>query len=123
MYLVGAPHPNKDHALAALNRLVADERELVTDAEVFQEILHRYTANGRPEAIEPAFDFLIQTTTNLFPIDLNAILEAKAVMVEAPYLSARDAIHATTMRLHGVRYILTFDEEFRKFSGLNVVAR
>ena len=47
MYLVGAPHPHKADAQLLLERLVAAGHRLVTDAEVLQEILHRYTAIGR----------------------------------------------------------------------------
>src|SRR5262245_34063500 len=42
MYLVGAAHPNKDSARSALERAIVDGERLVTDAEVLQEILHRY---------------------------------------------------------------------------------
>jgi predicted nucleic acid-binding protein len=55
MYLIGAAHPNKQLAEVVLRRLVNGERTLVTDAEVLQEILHRYTAIRRPDAISPAF--------------------------------------------------------------------
>ena len=47
MYLVGAPHPHKIDAQRLLERLVAERQRLVTDAEVFQEILHRYVAIDR----------------------------------------------------------------------------
>ena len=48
MYLVGAAHTNKDRALAILTQLVRDGEQFVTDAEVYQEIFHRYTAIRRP---------------------------------------------------------------------------
>ncbi len=54
MYLIGAAHPHKAEAQVLLERLIAAGRRLVTDAEVLQEILHRYTAIGRREAIGPA---------------------------------------------------------------------
>ena len=44
MYLVGAPHPNKDAARRALEEAVAAGEPLCADAEVLQEILYRYTA-------------------------------------------------------------------------------
>lgn len=44
MYLVGAEHPNKESARRVLERLVAGRTRLVTDADVIQEILRRYTA-------------------------------------------------------------------------------
>ena len=47
MYLVGAEHPHKTDAQRLLERLTMDKRRLVSDAEVLQEILHRYAALGR----------------------------------------------------------------------------
>jgi predicted nucleic acid-binding protein len=43
IYLVGAPHPRKAETQILLERATASKERLVTDAEVFQEILHRYT--------------------------------------------------------------------------------
>ena len=56
MYAVGAPHPNEDHVRLRVREALADGRRLVTDAEVLQEILHRYAAIARLDMIEPAFD-------------------------------------------------------------------
>ena len=47
MYLVGAAHRNKDRAVAVLTQLVQDGAQFITDVEVYQEILHRYTASRR----------------------------------------------------------------------------
>jgi predicted nucleic acid-binding protein len=54
MYLVGSPHPHKTDAQRLLERCIASRERLVTDAEVLQEILHRYVAIGRRDAIQPA---------------------------------------------------------------------
>lgn len=51
MYLIGAPHPHKSDAQRLLERLVSEHQRLVTDAEVLQEILHRYVALNRRDAI------------------------------------------------------------------------
>src|SRR5438045_2891055 len=42
MYLVGAPHPNKIAAEHTIAALIARQEKLVSNTEVFQEILHRY---------------------------------------------------------------------------------
>ena len=55
MYLIGASHPNKTRAIELVNRLVRAGERLVTDIEVYQEILHRYTAIRRTDAIDVAF--------------------------------------------------------------------
>ena len=53
MYLVGAHHPNKTRAIEVVDRLVRGDERLVTDVEVYQEILHRYTAIRRIDASTP----------------------------------------------------------------------
>src|SRR5688572_30589515 len=58
MYLVGAEHPHKADSQRLLESAIAAGERLVTDAEVFQEILHRYVAIKRRDAIQPAFDVL-----------------------------------------------------------------
>lgn len=58
MYLVGATHPNKVLARRILENWIAHDERLVTDVEVLQEILHRYVAIARREAILPAFEAL-----------------------------------------------------------------
>jgi predicted nucleic acid-binding protein len=59
MYLVGAPHAHKSDARRLLEKVVSERQSLVTDAGVLQEILHRYVAIDRRDAIQPAFDALI----------------------------------------------------------------
>lgn len=36
--------------------------------------------------------------------------------------SARDALHAATMELHGIRHILTFDRGFDELPGLERIS-
>ena len=40
----GAPYPHKADAQRLLEKLVSERQRLVSDAEVLQEILHRYVA-------------------------------------------------------------------------------
>ncbi len=63
MYLIGAEHPNKEATRRLLEAAVSRSDRLVTDAEVLQEILHRYIAIDRFTAIQPAFDALTPTST------------------------------------------------------------
>lgn len=66
MYLVGASHRHKTDAQRLMERLISDRERLVTDAEVLQEILHRYVAIDRRDAIQPAFDALLGVPTRFF---------------------------------------------------------
>ena len=68
MYLVGAPHPHKADSQILLERLAANRERLVTDAEVLQEILHRYSALQRHQLIRPALRALLDIVDDVFPV-------------------------------------------------------
>src|ERR1700747_3725563 len=112
MYLVGAPHPHKADAQRLLEKLISDRERLVTDAEVLQEIMHRYVAINRREAIQPAFDALLGIVDEVFPITESDVEQAKAIVLGKKRLSARDAIHAAVMHRQEITRILTFDAGF-----------
>lgn len=118
MYLVGSPHPHKADAQRLLEQCVAGEERLVTDAEVLQEILHRYAGIGRRDAIGPAFESLLAVVDEVFPIELADVERARDVLLASPQLSARDAIHAAVMERYAVATILTFDGGFDGLPGV-----
>ena len=122
MYLVGASHPHKSDARRWLEELVSGQERLVTDAEVLQEILHRYVAIERPDAIQPAFDALLGVVDDVFSVDQAAVEQAKQIVLGRKALSARDAIHLAVMQIHGVRRILSFDRGFDGFPGITRLA-
>ncbi len=47
VYASGAEHPNKHPSVAFLKRVAAREIEATADAEVLQEVIHRYRALRR----------------------------------------------------------------------------
>ena len=121
MYLVGEHHPHKIDAQRLLEQAVTAGERLVTDAEVFQEILHRYAAIVRRDAIQPACGALLAVVDEVFPIALADVERAKDILLETHDLSARDAIHLAVMRHHGVASIMTFDRGFTGRPGVHVV--
>ena len=118
MYLVGAPHPHKSDAQRLLEKLVSQRARLVTDAEVMQEILHRYVALNRREAIQPAFDALLGIVDQVLAVDHAVVERAKQVVLGYAQLSARDAVHLAIMERHGIEQILSFDSGFDGFPGI-----
>ena len=122
MYLVGAAHPHKADSQRLLERCVAEQERLVTDAEVLQEILHRYAAIARRDAIAPAFEALLAVVDEVVPIELTDVERARDVLLAAPQLSARDALHAAVMQRHSVDAILTFDAGFDALPGIRRLA-
>lgn len=122
MYLVGEAHPHKTDAQRLLERCVVDNRRLVSDAEVLQEILHHYTAIQRRDSIQPAFDALLGVVDEVFPVTLEAVKRAREVVLGSPDLSARDAVHIAVMQLHDVEEILSFDRGFDGVPGIRRIA-
>ncbi len=118
MYLVGASHPHKLDAQRLLERLVRDGERLVTDAEVLQEILHRYVSIDRRDAIQPAFDVLLDITDEILSMTDGTVERAKQVVLGYRRLSARDAVHVAIMEEHGIERILSFDSGFDSFPGI-----
>jgi len=118
MYLVGSSHPHKSDAQRWLEKLVSDRERLVTDAEVLQEILHRYVAINRRDAIQPAFDALLGIVDQVLEVDRGIAERAKEIVLGYRQLSARDAVHLAVMEQHGIEHILTFDSGFDGFPGI-----
>ena len=118
MYLVGAPHPHKEDSERLLERCVAEDQRLVTDVEVFAEILHRFVAINRRDAIQPAFDVLLAVADEVFPVDLPIVERAKTIVFGNERLSARDALHLAVMQRQGVDRILSFDRGYDGFPGV-----
>lgn len=118
MYLVGAAHPHKADAQRLLERFAIDNRRLVSDVEVLQEILHRYVAIDRRDAIQPAFDALLGVVDQVLPITVETLHSARDIVLGSPALSARDALHAAVMRQHDIQEILSFDRGFDGIPGI-----
>lgn len=118
MYIVGRDHPLKLPARRALERAASLRERLVTDAEVYQEILHRYTAINRRDAIPPAFDLLDRVVDDVFPVREPDVRRAKDLLLAIQGISARDALHAAVMEHHDIRRLMSFDTGFDDIPGI-----
>ena len=117
MYLVGADHPLKGAARAFLERAIARREVLVTDAEVLQEILHRYVAIDRRDAIGPATDAILGVVDEVYPVEREDVDRARDAWCRHPAVGAgrrprRD--HATP----GHRPDPDFDRGFDEVEGI-----
>jgi predicted nucleic acid-binding protein len=123
MYLIGAAHPHKAEAQVILERLIAAGERLVTDAEVLQEILHRYTAIGKREAIGPAFQVTLGIVDEVISIEKAEVVRGGEIAQSRAVMSARDGVHIAVMERHGIRTILSFDGDFDRWPGLQRIHR
>ncbi len=123
MYLVGAPHPHKTDSQIILERLIANGERLVTDAEVFQEILHRYTAIGRRDVIDEAFQITLGLIDDVLPVEKSDVIRAAQIAIRPAQFSARDSLHLAVMERHEIKSIFTFDGDFDRWPGLTRIHR
>jgi predicted nucleic acid-binding protein len=119
MYLVGAPHAHKADAQRLLEKLITERERLVTDAEVLQEILHRYVAIDRRDAIQPAFDALLGVVDEVLSVDRGMVERAREIVQGYRQLSARDAVHLAVMERNGIGRILSFDAGLDAYPGIS----
>lgn len=119
MRLIGGEHPNRAAAKHLVELAIAARERLVTDAEVFQEILDRYVAIDRRDAIDVASSTLLAIVDEVYPIELEDVERART-LVTSSRLSARDAVHLAVMQRQGIAEIMTFD---RAFDGIPGVVR
>ncbi len=117
MYLVGAPHRHKTEAEILVERAIASGERLVTDAEVLQEILHRYSAM-RHDDIATALRVTIGLVDAVLPMDSRDVLRAGEILRLSEQWSARDAVHIAIMERHGIQRIMSFDRDFDRWPGL-----
>lgn len=118
MYAAGRAHPFKHRAAAFLEKVSAGAVEASIDAEVLQEILHRYRALERWTEGRVVYD----TARILFPEVLavtgQVMDSACGLMDDLSGLMARDALHAAVVAVYGLASITSFDRDFDRVEGL-----
>jgi len=112
MYAAGAEHPLREPCRQALRRAVASRTPLVTDAEVLQEILHRYFAIRRPDAAAAVYRSAVDLCDEVMPIAEKDTARALELLRSYAELTPRDAIHVATMESAGVQRLLSADRDF-----------
>jgi predicted nucleic acid-binding protein len=118
MYAAGADHQFKAPCLAILEWAAKNPLAAVTDAEVLQEILHRYSAIGQHDrAVDVALLFS-RTVPEALPVTKRNVLRAIQLWQSHPTLQPRDAIHAAVMEQQGIQRIISADRHFDGLLGL-----
>jgi hypothetical protein len=118
MYLIGDDEALRREARRALEDAVAEDEALCSDAEVLQEILHRYASIDRRDKIEPAFEALLTVADVIYPIELADVERARRLVVTTPRFSARDALHVAVMQGRDIDRIMSFDRAFDGIPGI-----
>ena len=118
MYAAGAEHPNKQPSLAFLRRVASGEVDAAVDAEVLQEILHRYRAIGRWEDGRQVFDLARRVVPTVVSITVDILDRSREILDVHEAATARDALHAAVCRHTGAEAICSYDRDFDEISGV-----
>lgn len=118
MYAAGAPHPHKEPSTAFLERVATGALEAVVDAEVLQEILHRYRALDRWEEGRRVFDLARTLFPVVLPLTAEIMDRARLLLDAYPHLMARDALHAAVVLEHGLDGVCSYDGDFDPVAGV-----
>lgn len=118
MYAAGAEHPNKAASVALLEAVAADRLDAALDAEVLQEVLHRYRAIGRWDDGRLLYDRARLIFGVVLPIEAEAVDTARRLLDEHRDLGARDALHAAVVECFGLEALCTYDRGFDRLAGI-----
>ena len=122
MYAAGADHPNKQPSVALLDRIAQESVDAALDAEVLQEVLHRYRAISRWTEGRKVYDNARQLFATILPISVETLDRARSLMDEHEGLSARDALHAAVVLIHGLDALCSYDQGFDRVTSIRRVS-
>ena len=118
MYAAGAMHPHKAPSIQLLTRMAGDDVESVSDAEMLQELLHRYWAIKQLDHGLVLCDQAVHTIPTILPVHVADVLMAKQLLAQHPEIEPRDAVHAAVMLNHGITHLYSYDHHFDAIPGL-----
>jgi len=124
IYAAGRPHPLKEPCVRILHLAAERPRMFFTNAEVLQEMLHRYLAlnlwpQGR-EVLERFSTIMRERIEPVYAVDVEAAA-ALADRHASSRLSARDLLHAAVIGRVGATEVVSADRGFGKFSGIKLL--
>lgn len=118
IYAVGRDHPLKSEARKFFLDSRAGNRRLVTSAEVLQELLHVYLPFNRMATLDSALAVATSGTDQVLPVTAEDVTLARSLADTHPQLTARDLLHLSLCRRHGITQVMTFDRALGAvFSG------
>jgi hypothetical protein len=118
MYAAGAEHRSKAPSVAFLRQVAAGETDAAIDAEVLQEILHRYRALDRWVEGRRVYDLARRIVPVVIPITADLLDRARHLLDGHAGLTARDALHAAAVFDSNADGLVSYDDDFDVIPGL-----
>jgi predicted nucleic acid-binding protein len=118
MYAAGREHPYKTPSADLIDRIAEGKLDVAIDAEVLQEILHRYRAIDRWEDGKEVYELARALVPIVISITADVLDKAKELLDDHPHLTARDALHAAVYFESGAEVLCSYDGDFDTIAGL-----
>ena len=118
IYAEGREHVYRDPCRLVMDQVRLRPERYAIDAETLQEILYFYSRQGELDKGIRIVDELLSLIPNIVPITTAEIRAAMRLMQETMGLSARDAVHAAVVMVHGLDGIVSADRDFDRIPGL-----
>lgn len=101
-----------------LERVASGEVDAVINAEVLQEILHRYRAIKRWDDGRRVYELARQIFPGVIPVTADVLDRARLLLDDHAHLMARDALHAAVVLDEGLEAICSYDRDFDGIPGV-----
>ena len=119
IYAAGREHPYREPCIRVLAAVNDNPEAFVTNAEVFQEIMHHYRRTERWDAGHAVVEsFAAMMRGRVSPVTIDDVLTAGRLANEHQGLSTRDLLHLAVMHRLDVTRIVTADADFDRVPGI-----
>ncbi len=123
MYAAGADHRLKAPCIDVMAMIAAHPRAFLTDAEVLQELIHRYLSERRWALGRAVFrEFAELMEGRIEPVHAEDVAHAAQMADDCPGVSSRDLVHAAAAQRAGVSRIISADAHFDLLPGVERLA-
>jgi hypothetical protein len=120
MYAAGRAHPYKEPCAWVMTEITEGRLAVAIDAEIVQEILHRYGELRQWETGITLASSLLDLVSIVYPVGLDDVRLAVDLFRQyAPQgVKARDLIHVAVMHNRNLTRIISTDQHFDRIAGV-----
>ena len=113
IYAAGRDHPYKEPCARIIRLIAANPARFMTDAEVFQELMHHYLRTNRWTIGREVFSrFELLLHGRIEPTYPEDVRRASHMADETHQANSRDLVHASVMSRAGTSLIISADADF-----------
>ena len=112
MYAAGEDHPLRAPCVKCMTLIAEGKLDVVINAEILQEILHRYSRIGLKRKGLLLARNLALLVPAILPVTGEDMELAITLFEQHPQLKSRDVVHLATMRNNGIEEIISTDTHF-----------